>query len=86
MAVNDVVVETRALAFSYGRQPLLRSVELFWVLNVTVALMCAGEFERAALLRDQIMEVKNGAGITKIEPRRRPVKYSRNSGRRRSRV
>ncbi|HEY2625546.1 MAG TPA: excinuclease ABC subunit UvrB [Candidatus Udaeobacter sp.] len=44
------------------------------------------EFERAALLRDQIMEVKNGAGITKIEPRRRPVKYSRNSGRRRSRA
>ena len=44
------------------------------------------EFERAALLRDQIMEVKNGAGITKIEARRRPVKYSRNSGRRRSRV
>jgi excinuclease ABC subunit B len=44
------------------------------------------EFERAALLRDQIMEVKNGAGISKIEPRRRPVKYSRNSGRRRSRV
>ncbi len=44
------------------------------------------EFERAALLRDQIMEVKNGAGITKIEPRRRPVKYSRNTGRRRSRV
>ena len=44
------------------------------------------EFERAALLRDQIMEVKNGAGIDKIEPRRRPVKYSRNSRRRRSRV
>src|SRR6266853_951449 len=44
------------------------------------------EFERAALLRDQIMEVKNGAGISKIEPRRRPVKYTRNSGRRRSRV
>jgi excinuclease ABC subunit B len=44
------------------------------------------EFERAALLRDQIMEVKNGVGITKIEPRRRPVKYSRNAGRRRSRV
>ena len=44
------------------------------------------EFERAALLRDQIMEVKNGAGITKIEPRRRPVKYSRNTARRRSRV
>jgi excinuclease ABC subunit B len=44
------------------------------------------EFERAALLRDQIMEVKSGVGITKIEPKRRPVKYSRNSGRRRSRV
>jgi excinuclease ABC subunit B len=44
------------------------------------------EFERAALLRDQIMEVKSGAGITKIEPKRRPVKYTRNAGRRRSRV
>ena len=44
------------------------------------------EFERAALLRDQIMEVKSGVGITRIEPKRKPVKYSRNSGRRRSRV
>jgi excinuclease ABC subunit B len=44
------------------------------------------EFERAALLRDQIMEVKSGAGIDKIEPKRRRVKYSRNAGRRRSRV
>jgi excinuclease ABC subunit B len=44
------------------------------------------EFERAALLRDQIMEVKNGAGISKIEPKRRPVKYTRGSGTRRSRV
>jgi len=44
------------------------------------------EFERAALLRDQIMEVKTGSGLSKIEPRRRPVKYTRNSGRRRSRV
>src|SRR6202011_1376599 len=44
------------------------------------------EFERAALLRDQIMEVKSGTGLTKIEPTRRPVKYTRNSGRRRSRV
>ncbi|MEY2487027.1 MAG: excinuclease subunit [Verrucomicrobiota bacterium] len=44
------------------------------------------EFERAALLRDQIMEVKTGTGISKIEPKRRPVKYTRNSGRRRSRV
>jgi excinuclease ABC subunit B len=44
------------------------------------------EFERAALLRDQIMEVKSGVGISKIEPRRKPVRYSRNAGRRRSRV
>ena len=44
------------------------------------------EFERAALLRDQIMEVKSGAGIDKIEAKRRPVKYSRNAGGRRSRV
>jgi excinuclease ABC subunit B len=47
------------------------------------------EFERAALLRDQIMEVKSGTGISKIEPKRRPVKYSSRSpgtGRRRSRV
>ena len=44
------------------------------------------EFERAALLRDQIMEVKSGAGIAKIEPKRRPVKYTRNTSRRRSRV
>jgi excinuclease ABC subunit B len=47
------------------------------------------EFERAALLRDQIMEVKSGAGIDKIEPKRRAVRYtsrSRRTGRRRSRV
>jgi excinuclease ABC subunit B len=44
------------------------------------------EFERAALLRDQIMEVKSGTGISKIELKRRPIKYSRNAGRRRSRV
>ncbi len=44
------------------------------------------EFERAALLRDQIMEVRSGAGIDKIEPKRRPMRYTRNAGRRRSRV
>ncbi len=44
------------------------------------------EFERAALLRDQIMEVKSGTGLTKIESKRKPVKYPRGSGRRRSRV
>jgi len=35
------------------------------------------EFERAALLRDQIMEVKSGTGLDKIEPKRRPVKYGK---------
>jgi excinuclease ABC subunit B len=33
------------------------------------------EFERAALLRDQITELKAGAGIEKISPRRRSVTY-----------
>jgi excinuclease ABC subunit B len=44
------------------------------------------EFERAALLRDQIMEVKSGTGLSKIEPKRKPVKYSRVTRRRGSRV
>ncbi|MBV9273742.1 MAG: excinuclease ABC subunit UvrB [Verrucomicrobia bacterium] len=39
------------------------------------------EYERAALLRDQILELKNGTGIAKIEPRKRPVKYAKASGR-----
>ncbi|HWB58553.1 MAG TPA: UvrB/UvrC motif-containing protein, partial [Chthoniobacteraceae bacterium] len=34
------------------------------------------EYEKAALLRDQIMELKNGTGISKIEPQRKPVKYT----------
>ncbi len=38
------------------------------------------EYERAALLRDQIMELKSGTGIDKIEPRRKPVKYSKSKG------
>ncbi len=33
------------------------------------------EFERAALLRDQIMELKAGSGLEKISPSRRPVTY-----------
>jgi excinuclease ABC subunit B len=33
------------------------------------------EYERAALLRDQIAELKTGSGVAKIEPRRRPAKY-----------
>jgi excinuclease ABC subunit B len=33
------------------------------------------EYERAALLRDQIMELKNGTGLGRIEPKRRPTSY-----------
>jgi excinuclease ABC subunit B len=33
------------------------------------------EYEKAALLRDQIQELKAGAGIAKIEPRQQPVSY-----------
>ena len=33
------------------------------------------EYEKAALLRDQIMELKAGAGIDKIEPKRQPISY-----------
>ena len=39
------------------------------------------EFERAALLRDQIMEIKSGTGLDKIEPKRRPIKYGRKRSR-----
>jgi excinuclease ABC subunit B len=38
------------------------------------------DFERAALLRDQIMELKTGTGISKIEPKRRPLKYGPKKG------
>ena len=34
------------------------------------------EYEKAALLRDQIAELKSGTGLEKIEPRRKPVNYS----------
>ena len=33
------------------------------------------EFERAALLRDQITELKTGTGIEKISPSRRSASY-----------
>ena len=35
------------------------------------------EYEKAALLRDQIAELKAGTGVSKIEPRRKPVKYGK---------
>ncbi len=39
------------------------------------------EYEKAALLRDQIMEVKRGAGIDKLEPQNKPVSYGKPKGR-----
>jgi excinuclease ABC subunit B len=39
------------------------------------------EYERAALLRDQITELKNGTGVAKIEPKSR--KYPKPSRRKR---
>lgn len=35
------------------------------------------EYEKAALLRDQIAELKAGTGVSKIEPKRRPVVYGK---------
>jgi excinuclease ABC subunit B len=40
------------------------------------------EYERAALLRDQISELKSGTAIAKIEAGRKPVTYGRGKGRR----
>ncbi len=37
------------------------------------------DFERAAILRDQILEVKKRSGIDKIEPKPRPVRYGKPS-------
>jgi excinuclease ABC subunit B len=39
------------------------------------------DYERAALLRDQIAELKAGTGLAKIEPKRKPVRYSKKRGR-----
>ena len=42
-----------------------------------VQAAAALEYEKAALLRDQITELKAGTGLGKIEPRKKPVKYGR---------
>jgi excinuclease ABC subunit B len=41
----------------------------------------AMQYEKAALLRDQIMELKQQTGIAKIEPRKPPVTYPKSRGR-----
>ena len=38
------------------------------------------EYERAALLRDQITELKSGTGLLKLEPRKQGVKSGQQPG------
>jgi len=68
-AMEESVVRESGASFDVGE--LLRELEAEMV-------QAAGnlEYERAALLRDQIAELKSGVGIDKIEPRRKPVKYT----------
>jgi excinuclease ABC subunit B len=50
--------------------------ELVRELERDMASAAAGlEYERAALLRDQISELKSGSGVSKIEPRSNRMKY-----------
>ncbi|MET0252838.1 MAG: UvrB/UvrC motif-containing protein, partial [Terrimicrobiaceae bacterium] len=50
--------------------------ELIRELERDMAAAAAGlEYERAALLRDQITELKTGSGVSRIEPRRDRAKY-----------
>ena len=44
------------------------------------------EYEKAALLRDQIAELKAGTGISKIEPKKRPVTYGKKGRRPKARA
>ena len=60
--------------------------ELIRELERDMASAAAGlEYERAALLRDQIAELKSGSGVAKVEPRRGATRYpSGRRGRKRS--
>jgi excinuclease ABC subunit B len=42
-----------------------------------LAASASMHYEKAALLRDQIMELKQQAGLTKIEPKAKPVAYAK---------
>jgi excinuclease ABC subunit B len=67
--LEESVVRETGASFDVGE--LLRELE-------TEMVQDAGnlEYERAALLRDQIAELKRDTGIDKIEPRRKPVNYA----------
>jgi excinuclease ABC subunit B len=45
----------------------------------------AMQYEKAALLRDQIMELKQQTGIAKIEPKKPPVAYAKTRGKKAAR-
>lgn len=67
--LEESVVRETGASFDVGE--LLRELEAEMV-------EAAGnlEYEKAALLRDQITELKSGTGLDKIEPRPKPVKYA----------
>jgi phospholipid/cholesterol/gamma-HCH transport system ATP-binding protein len=66
MAVNDLVVETRALAFSYGRQPLLRSVDLAIPRGRVVAILGASGSGKTTLLQLMAGMLKPTAGSVRV--------------------
>lgn len=67
--LEESVVHESGASFDVGE--LLRELEAEMV-------EAAGnlEYEKAALLRDQIAELKSGTGLDKIEPKPKPVKYA----------
>ena len=66
MAVNDLVVETRALAFSYGRQQLLRSVDLAIPRGRVVAILGASGSGKTTLLQLMAGMLKPTAGSVRV--------------------
>ena len=63
-------VESAVVAESLDLTDLLRELEQE-MLTASANL----EFEKAALLRDQIAELKSGTGLDALEPKRRPIDY-----------
>ncbi|XHR27882.1 MAG: excinuclease ABC subunit UvrB [Chthoniobacteraceae bacterium] len=68
-AVEESVVRETGASFDVGE--LLRELEAEMVEAASNL-----EYERAALVRDQIAELKSGTSLDKIEPRRKPVNYA----------
>jgi len=67
--LEESVVRESGASFDVGE--LLRELE-------SEMIEASGnlEYEKAALLRDQIAELKKGTGLDKIEPKSKPVSYS----------